>query len=89
MAAREGYAEVARDELAALEARLKHNEDFDFAHWRPEIQRLVEHAIVAAYYYDAGAARYALRDDKDVRAAAALLADDARYRQLLAAPRRR
>lgn len=89
VAAREGYAEVARDELAALEARLKHNEDFDFAHWRPEIQRLVEHAIVAAYYYDAGAARYALRDDKDVRAAAALLADDARYRQLLAAPRRR
>lgn len=89
VAAREGYAEVACDELAALEARLKHNEDFDFAHWRPEIQRLVEHAIVAAYYYDAGAARYALRDDKDVRAAAALLADDARYRQLLAAPRRR
>lgn len=89
VAAREGYADVARAELDALETKLNHNEDFDFTRWRPEIQRLVEHAIVSAYYYDAGAARYALRADKAVDAALELLADDARYRSLLAAPARR
>lgn len=82
----EGYAEEAKAELDALEAKLSHNEDFDFSHWRPEISRLVEQTLVSYYYYDRGAVLYSLGSDKTVNAALGILRDDARYRALLAPP---
>lgn len=86
VAAFEGYAAEAADALNALEAKLSHNEDFDFERWRPEITRLVERNLVQFYYYDSGASLYELRDDDDLREALSILRDDARYRSLLAAP---
>ena len=86
VAAREGYAEEAKDEFAALEAKLTHNEDFDFTHWQKEIRQLVEQTIVANYYYDRGAAVYGLRGDEYIDTALSILRDDARYRALLAPP---
>lgn len=86
VARREGYSEEAKAELDALEAKLIHNEDFDFQHWERDIRELVEQTIVEAYYYDAGAARYSLRDDRDLKRALEVLTDDTAYRQLLSAP---
>lgn len=84
IARREGYAEEARSEFDALEARLTHDADFDFRHWEKEIRRVVERTIVSFYYYERGVAEYEMRDDKDLETAIALLRDDARYRALLA-----
>lgn len=85
VAKREGYADEAGDAFAALEARLSHNEDYDFQHWRTEIQRLVEMNLVGCYYYDRGAAVYGLREDKVIRQALDILKNDGRYHQLLRA----
>lgn len=86
VADREGYAEEAKAEFDALEAKLTHNEDFDFQRWEKEVRQLVERTIVADYYYQAGQAAYDLRDDKDLEEALALARDDARRRALLAPP---
>lgn len=87
VAEREGYAEEAKAEFDALEAKLTHNEDFDFTRWEKEIRQLVERAIILDYYYQAGQAAYDLRDDKDLKEALRIVCDDARYRTLLAPPR--
>ena len=89
VAQREGYAEEAQTEFNALEAKLTHNEDFDFEHWKNEILKLAEQTIVAAYYYDEGAARYLLKTDKDVKAAVELLSSKENYGQILSSPRKR
>lgn len=86
VADREGYAEEAKAEFDALEAKLTHNEDFDFQRWEKEVRQLVERTIVADYYYQAGQAAYDLRDDKDLEEALDLARDDARRRALLAPP---
>ena len=83
LAKREGYSVEAEKEFAALEAKLSHNEDFDFQRWKKEIKRLVEMNLVGCYYYDRGAAVYSLGDDKVVREALQVLQNDQRYRQLL------
>lgn len=86
VADREGYAEEAKAEFDALEAKLTHNEDFDFQRWEKEVRQLVERTIVADYYYQAGQAAYDLRDDKDLEEALDLARDDVRRRALLAPP---
>lgn len=86
VADREGYAEEAKAEFDALEAKLTHNEDFDFQRWEKEVRQLVERTIVADYYYQAGQATYDLREDKDLEEALRLVRDDARRRALLAPP---
>lgn len=82
----EGYAEEAKGEFDALEAKLKHNEDFDFRRWEKEIRRIAECAIVSRYYYESGATRYLLSDDETLREALRILTDNEQYRQLLSAP---
>ncbi len=85
IAKREGYAEEASAEFAALEAKFTHNEEFDFNHWKKEICRLVEQNIVATYYYDSGAALYGLRNDKYIEAALRILRNDTEYKRILQA----
>ena len=86
VAAGEGYAEEAKAEFDALEAKLIHNEDFDFTRWEKEIRQLVERSIVLNYYYQAVQAEYDLREDKDLEEAMRIVCDDARRRVLLAPP---
>ena len=86
VAAGEGYAEEAKAEFDALEAKLIHNEDFDFTRWEKEIRQLVERSIVLNYYYQAGQAEYDLRGDKDLEEALRIVCDDVRRRALLAPP---
>ena len=79
----EGYYDDAKSEFAALRAKLKHNlsKDLDIA--KESIKRMLEQNIVSAYYFQSGAVENALRDDKQVKAAFDLLADNARYQEIL------
>ena len=58
----EGY-DVAED-IKALEAKLTHNEDYDFEHWKPEIKKLLNNEIMLRYYYRRGLIRNSLNNDK-------------------------
>ena len=67
----EGY-DVAED-IKALEAKLTHNEDYDFEHWKPEIKKLLNNEIMLRYYYRRGLIRNSLNNDKTLDTALAVL----------------
>ncbi len=79
----EGYGEATETEFAALEAKLVHNEEYDFKRWEKEIRHTVETNIVLGYYYDYGAGVYSLRNDKTVEAAIDLLRNSEQYHDTL------
>lgn len=87
VAKNEGYAEVAKAEFDALEAKLVRNEDYDYQYWEKDIRRIVEMGIVNAFYYGEGAAAHFLPYDKDLKEALRVLQDDRRYREILSAPK--
>lgn len=78
----EGY-DVAED-IKALEAKLSHNEDYDFEHWKPEIKKLLNNEIMLRYYYRRGLIRNSLNNDKTLDAALAVLNNPQEYRKMLA-----
>ncbi len=82
----EGYGETTEAEFAALEAKLVHNEDYDFKCWEKEIRQIIEAEIVSGYYYDYGAGIYALRNDKYIKAALKFLQDKELYLKTLNIP---
>ncbi len=79
----EGYETEAKAELDALEAKLRHNESYDFARWEKEIRAVAEARIVGNYYYTRGAEEYSLRVDKCLEQALRTLQNDKEYRKLL------
>ena len=78
----EGY-DVAED-IKALEAKLTHNEDYDFEHWKPEIKKLLNNEIMLRYYYRRGLIRNSLNNDKTIDTALAVLNNPQEYRKMLA-----
>ena len=83
IAEQEGYADNARDELAALEAKLTRNLADDLDLWETEVRRTVESMIVGFYYYESGLVEYSLQHDPDLDAAISVLNDIPRYKQIL------
>ena len=83
IAEQEGYTESAKDELAALEAKLSRNLSDDLQLWEKEVRRLTEAMIVGFYHYDDGIVAYNLQDDPDLNAAIEVLNDPIRYKQIL------
>ena len=79
----EGYMEDAKPEFEALEKKLAHNLDKDWARHKALIMQLLQNDIVAAYYYQAGSIANTLQYDKQMKAAEELLLDTERYRQML------
>ena len=79
----EGYETEAAAELDALEAKLKHNTDYDFKRWEEEVRKVVEHKVVETYYYQNGAEEYDLRTDKEVKRALQLLANPREMHRIL------
>lgn len=79
----EGYDTEAKDELDALEAKLRHDAGHDFRRWEKEIRRVVEAAIVGNYYYARGAEEYYLPNDPELEAALKVLCDDEAYHKTL------
>lgn len=78
----EGY-DVAED-IKALEAKLSHNEDYDFEHWKPEIKKLLNSEIMLRYYYRRGLIRNSLNNDKTLDTALDILNNPQEYRKMLA-----
>ena len=78
----EGY-DVAED-IKNLEAKLSHNEDYDFEHWKPEIKKLLNNEIMLRYYYRRGLIRNSLNNDKTLDTALDILNNPQEYRKMLA-----
>ena len=79
----EGYYEDAKPEFEALKKKLSHNVAKDLDYNKATIKRLLENAIVAAYYFQAGAIQNSLRYDKQVKAAMKLLQSPEEYEKIL------
>ena len=79
----EGYYEDAKPEFEALKKKLSHNVAKDLDYNKATIKRLLENAIVAAYYCQAGAIRNSLRYDKVVKEASRLLNSPEEYAKIL------
>ncbi len=77
----EGYD--VENEIKALEAKLIHNEDYDFEHWKPEIKKLLNSEIMLRYYYRKGSVRNSLNRDKTLDAAMAILNAPKAYSDIL------
>lgn len=79
----EGYYEDAKSEFDALEAKLSHNLDNDFAHYEKEIKLLMSLEIVKRYFYEAGSVEESLKDDDDLKKAIEILNDNKEYNRIL------
>ncbi|MBW8330991.1 MAG: S41 family peptidase [Prolixibacteraceae bacterium] len=73
VAKREKYYELSKTEFEALKVKLGHNIDQDLEHFKAEVSELMSDEIVSRYYYQKGAIKAALRDDKDVEKALEIL----------------
>jgi len=79
----EAYAELLEEELKALTATLEAEKEDDVRIHSEPVKDLLRREIIRRYYYQAGVIEGALRDDPDVEAAIAVLADGDRYQKLL------
>jgi carboxyl-terminal processing protease len=68
-AKRDKYYEVAQAEFEALKAKLEPNLDKDLKLFKEEISELLEDEIVTRYYYQKGAIRAAINEDKGIKKA--------------------
>ena len=66
-----------------MRKKLKHNVAKDMDHSKETIKQIIEGDIVAAYYYQAGALENGLHYDSQVKKAAEVLLDKAKYKQIL------
>lgn len=69
MAQREKYYGLAEKEFEALKAKLEPNFENDAQLFSEEVKELLKDEIVTRYYYQKGAIRAALKDDKGVKKA--------------------
>lgn len=79
----EGYYDGAKDEFEALGAKLKHDIGRDLDRNKEVLKNMICADIVAAYYFQAGAIENAIRTDKQIKEALALLRDTERYAKIL------
>jgi len=68
-AKREKYFGLAKTEFEALKVKLEPNLDKDLTQFKSEICELLEDEIVSRYYYQKGAIRAAINDDKGIKKA--------------------
>lgn len=79
----EGYYDEAKPEFEALEAKLRHNLDRDFAAHDRDIRLLMAQEVVKRWFFQSGATEEALKGDEDLEQALSILAEPARYSALL------
>jgi len=79
MAQREKYYGLAEKEFEALKSKLEPNFEKDAQLFSEEIKELLKDEIVTRYYYQKGAMRSALKDDKGVKKAIDELNSPAAY----------
>jgi carboxyl-terminal processing protease len=78
-AKKDKYYEMAEGEFEALRAKLEPNFDKDAEHFSEEIKELLQDEIVSRYYYQKGAIRAAINDDKGIKKAIEELNSETAY----------
>ncbi len=78
-AKREKYFDLAKPEFDALQAKLKPNLSQDLVQFKEEISDLLVDEIVSRYYYQKGAIRAAIKDDKGIKKAIEELSSPTAY----------
>jgi len=73
VAKKEKYYDISKVESDALKAKIGHNIDQDFEHFKKEISEMMTDEIVSRYYYQKGAIKSALKDDQDIDKALEIL----------------
>lgn len=83
MAKFEGYYEDAKEQFEALEAKLHHNLDHDFAKYDKNIRELMAQEVVKRWFFQRGAVQQSLKTDEDLQRAETLLANPEEYNSIL------
>ncbi|MDP4239909.1 MAG: S41 family peptidase [Bacteroidota bacterium] len=83
MAQYEGLDKGAKDELAALKAKLMPDVSKNLEENKAEVSELLSLEIIKRYYYQKGEIRYSLRSDKDLKVALDLLKPEGKYSKIL------
>lgn len=83
MARQEGYLEEATSEFDALQEKLKGDLRTDMLKFREEIEQCACDEILRRYYYQSGAIRQHLDEDKTFNRALELLQNDKEYKKIL------
>jgi carboxyl-terminal processing protease len=83
MAQYEGLDKRAKDEFAALKAKLVPDITKSIEENKAEISELLSMEIIKRYYYQKGEIQYSLRTDKDLKVAIDLLKTEGRYSKML------
>jgi carboxyl-terminal processing protease len=78
-AKRDKYYALAQTEFEALKAKLAPNLDKDLVSFKDEISELLQDEIVSRYYYQKGAIRAAVNDDKGIKKAIEELNSETAY----------
>lgn len=83
VARREGYLDIASDELQALEDKVKPDLAADLVRHKDDILPIIADEIATRRYYQQGAIRQQLTTDTVFHQAVQILQDPLRYRQIL------
>ena len=79
----EGYGDIAKEEIASLEKKLRVNLDYSLRHFSSDVKELIALEIVRRYHGQHGETVYSLRGDSDIKESYALLKDPKRYKEIL------
>lgn len=80
----EGYYDDAKAEFEALKAKIDHHDVArDLELKREEIQQMLEHDIVGAYYFQSGQLQLGLRSDKTIAEAERILNTAGEYERIV------
>lgn len=85
MAQFEGLDKGAKDEFAALKAKLLPDVMKNIQDTKKEVSELLSLEIIKRYYYQKGEIQYSLRTDKDLKVALDILKKDGKYTSILTA----
>jgi carboxyl-terminal processing protease len=79
----EKYYEDIKSQIESLKAKLYHNKESDLQKFKPIIKELLEHEIVAHFYFEKGTVEAAFDTDPDVLEAVKVLNDKDRFAKIL------
>ncbi|MBI3482227.1 MAG: S41 family peptidase [Bacteroidetes bacterium] len=83
---REKYLPLIQQQIDQVSEKLSEIHQSDFLSYREEIKFLLEHEIVSRYYFEKGAAEFALSRDEEVKRAVEILKDASGYKKILRLP---
>lgn len=79
----EGYKEITKNEIEALENKLQHNLEYALTHFAKHVKMLLNAEIVKRYYGQTGETIYGLRNDTELEECYKILDDKKRYISIL------